>query len=332
VIIGQRAGLSVGHGDDLYHPVTSDDPSWIETVWFPFSIPDAGITVSVRIVAQPNRQLLGVTVAAWRGAGERLAAAVWNGPLDTTSTTLATQLDLRDVTFPNGLRHIVEEPLQRYRLVLGDVGAVTDVSDEAPPGELSLDVRFDAVMEPNPVAPEESPGMFLGHLEQPGRMTGVVVIAGQRHRVDCGTVRDRSWGPRLPRSDLRLGNAFGTADASCAFFAYVNPDPDGTERITGGFLLLDGQGAVIRRGLRSTVWDGTVPSAVTITATDALGRALSAEGRSLNSSANDAGNDVYAVLNLMEWTVEGRAGLPVIGENHDVWSRPAWIAAGRPEL
>jgi hypothetical protein len=89
---------------------------------------------------------------------------------------------------------------------------------------------------------------------------------------------------------------------------------------------------VIRHGLRETVWDGSVPSTVTITATDALGRSLRAVGRSLNSSANDAGNDIYAVLNLMRWSVDGRPDLVVTGENHDVWSKPAWLAAGRLEL
>ncbi len=331
MIVGMSHGLSVGHGDDLYHPVTSDDPAWIETVWFPFSIPEAGITVSTRIVAQPNRNLLGVTLAAWRGAGERLGAAVWNGPFETDA---GDRPDLRDVTFPNGLRHVVEEPLQRYHIhrAAVDGAGIGGGGGGGAGGDISLDVRFEAVMEPNPVAPEESPGMFLGHLEQPGRMTGHVVIRGERHPVDCGTVRDRSWGPRQPRSDLRLGNAFGTADASCAFFAYVNPGVDGTEHITGGYLLLEGQGAVIRRGLRSTTWDGPVPSSVVVEATDALGRTLRAEGRSVNSSANDAGNDVYAVLNLMAWNVEGRPGLVVTGENHDVWSKPAWLAAGRPEL
>ncbi len=325
MIVGIAHGLSVGHGDDLYHPVTSDDPTWIETVWFPFSIPDAGITVSTRIVAQPNRNLLGVTVAAWRGAGERLAATVWNGPFEPES---GARPDLRDVTFANGLRLVVEEPLQRYRLHRD----VPETGGGIGGGDIGLDVRFEAVMEPHPVAPEESPGMFLGHLEQPGRMTGHVFIRGQRYSVDCGTVRDRSWGPRQPRSDLRLGNAFGTADASCAFFAYVNPGDDGTEHITGGYLLLDGQGATIRRGQRSTTWDDTVPASVVVEASDALGRSLVARGLSLNSVANDAGNDVYAVLNLMTWEIEGRTGALVTGENHDVWSKSAWLAAGRAEL
>lgn len=46
--------------------------------------------------------------------------------------------------------------------------------------------------------------------------------------------------------------------------------------------------------------------------------------------ASNAGNGVYAVLNLIEWVHED--GRITWGENHDVWSEKAWLAAGRPKL
>ena len=64
-------------------------------------------------------------------------------------------------------------------------------------------------------------------------------------------------------------------------------------------------------------------------ATDAAGRVLQAQGECVNVMASNAGNGVYAVLNLVKWRLEGGV---CWGENHDVWSETAWLAAGRPKL
>ena len=306
MIAGLPPGLSVSEDDDRAHPVTSADPSWIETVWFPFFV--GAVTVHARVVLRP-------------GAGDQIATVrAWgpDGPVaERTDHMALTELpDLRDARWGDGLHLRCLEPLRRYRLTLdGD--------------DLSFDVTFDAVMEPNPVSPDESPGMFLGHLEQPGRISGTLVLHGERHDVDCGSVRDRSWGPRSAIPGVRLGNAFGTADERLAFFAYVRPD-DEVERITGGFLLLDGEAATVVGGRRVTTWAGQVPERVRVELDDALGRRCVVDGRCRNASAVDAGHGVYAVINLVEWTADG--GPASVGENHDVWSRESWLAAGRRPL
>ena len=35
MIVGNDRELHVSPADDGFHPPTSDDPTWIETVWFP---------------------------------------------------------------------------------------------------------------------------------------------------------------------------------------------------------------------------------------------------------------------------------------------------------
>ena len=114
--------------------------------------------------------------------------------------------------------------------------------------------------------------MFEGPLEQPGRVVGRVRIGEREYPVDCGSVRDRSWGPREMRSELRLGNAHGTSRAGNAFFAYVTPDARGVERITSGYLLRDGRAARVLAGERQTEWDGNHPRSVRLDLHDALGR------------------------------------------------------------
>ena len=215
-IVGNPPEPTVSADDDGFHPPTSDDPTWIETVWFPFWLPELGASIHTRVWFRPNEGLQGGAVTAWKGENRYLAHDSW-------TEELATPPDLRDLEMAGRFRLEVVEPLRTYR--------VTHTSEH-----IDVEVTFRALMEPNPVAPEESPGMFAGHLEQPGRVQGRVRLADRWFDVDCGSVRDRSWGPRTMRPGLRLGNAHGTTVDGTAFFAYVNPDPDGpTERITSGY-------------------------------------------------------------------------------------------------
>ncbi len=312
MIAGQDPALAVSPEDDDFHRPTSSDPSWIETVWFPFWIPEEGISVYARIWFRPNTGEQGGAVHAWRGTSEVLAYDGWTERFEGFR-------DLRDLTLARGFHLTCEVPLSRYRIV-----------HQGP--RIEVDVTFDARMEPNPVAPEESPGMFAGHLEQPGRVRGRIRIAEREYAIDCGSVRDRSWGPREMRSDLRLGNAHGTSREGDAFFAYVNPDARGIERITSGYWLRGGVAARIIAGERRTEWEGSHPRAVAVELHDVLGRSARLQGRVANRQAVDAGHEIYAVLNLVEWQLEGDRTDDLWGENHDIWSRTAWLAAGRPAL
>lgn len=309
-IEGNPPELTVGPADDGFHPPTSDDPTWIETAWFPFWLPELDASVHVRVWFRPNEGVKGGAVSAWRGENRYLAHDSWTGELTGVP-------DLRDLRSDHGFHLECVEPLDTYRLRHRTDG-------------LELDVTFRALMEPNPVAPEESPGMFAGHLEQPGLVRGRVRLRDDWFDVDCASVRDRSWGPRTMRPGLRLGNAHGTAVDGRGFFVYVNPGPDGRDLITGGYHLRDGRAARLVDGERHTELDGDFPAGVAIDATDALGRRLRVRGECRNRQSVDAGHDLYAVLNLVRWELP--EGGVAWGENHDIWSRQDWIAAGRSPL
>ena len=307
-MIGADPELHVTAEDDAFHPPDSGDPSWIETVWFPMWVPDEAMTVYARLWFSPNLGKQGGAITGWRGAGQGLFGDVWTEDFGGAP-------DLRDLELANGFRLECLEPLQRYRL-------------RHRSERVELDATFEAILTAHGVSPEESPGMFQGHFEQPGRVRGELRFRGRSHRIDCYSVRDRSWGPRAPRQDLRLGNAHGTAEGF-AFFAYVNPAPDGREVVTSGYLLRDGTAAAVRSGLRETEWKDEVPSALALSLADAAGRSLRLRGECVNHAARNAGNGVYAVLNLVRWEHDGGVAW---GENHDVWSEAAWLAAGRKAL
>lgn len=317
-MIGRDPALIVRPEDDGFHSPTCADPSWIETLWFPFWIPEEAISASVRIWFNPNVPAAerggklgqqGGTAAGWQAESKGLFGDRW-------AEDFTPEPNLLDFRVGERLHIECEQPLSRYR-----------IRHTGP--HSSLDVTFEAIMPPNPVAPEESPGMFAGHFEQAGHVTGELVVGGERRDIDCYSIRDRSWGPREMPEEIRLGNAHGTS-ASHAFFLYVNPLTDGTERITSGYLLKDGVEAAIVEGVRNTELRDGLPVSVSVEAKDAAGRTLRARGECKNVMASNAGNGVYAVLNLIEWVHDD--GRITWGENHDVWSEKAWLMAGRPKL
>jgi hypothetical protein len=309
-IVGNDPHLTVDVADDDFHRPSVDDPSWIETAWFPFWLPELGASASARLWFRPNAGVQGGAVHAWHGEGRTLGHDGWTEPFTGFG-------DLRDLRLANGFHLECLEPLTAYR--------IRHTSEH-----IDLDITFRALMEPNPVDPSESPGMFLGHLEQPGRVTGTVRLRDRTHTVDCASVRDRSWGPRTMRDGLRIGNAHGTAVDGRAFFAYVNPDAEGVELITSGYWFDGRQAARLVRGLRTSERDGDFAHTVTVEAEDALGRRLVARGRCRNRQAVDAGSGLYAVLHLVEWDLGGEPA--AWGENHDIWSKNDWIATGRAPL
>ena len=307
-MIGRDPKLTVGVEDDAYHVPTSTDASWIETMWFPFWAPEESLSASVRVWFSPNAGKQGGAVAGWQGNSKGLFGDRWTDDF----TGAPNLLNLRT---SSGLHIECLKPLEHFRL-----RHKTENS--------SLSIEFEAIMPPNPVAPEESRGMFAGHFEQAGHVTGEVSFRDCRLEIDCYSIRDRSWGPRQMPDELRLGNAHGTAEG-VGFFLYVNPTPDGVERITSGYLMRDGVEAAIVSGVRETVLRDGLPLEVRIEAIDAAGRSLEARGECVNVMASNAGNGVYAILNLVKW--RGKDGV-CWGENHDVWSERAWLAAGRPKL
>src|SRR5262249_17972747 len=145
--------------------------------------------------------------------------------------------ELSDCRLPTGVAIKVIEPCMRYALGYDD-------------GErLRATLRFDGVMPPEPLTAVGSTFGNAHHFDQFGRVTGELVLHGERIAIDCIGMRDRTWGRRPEDRPRQAAYVTGAADAAHGFLAVTNPRPDG-DRVAYGFLRRDGRTAGLADGER----------------------------------------------------------------------------------
>src|SRR3954454_20048299 len=172
-----HATVAVDH--DAFHVPDDRHPWWQESAWFTFFVPQRRGSCTVYPWIRPNQARLGGGVMIWDDHGRHPWDALhwsyeWNHPYPEIG-------DLRSVTFPNGVSLTCVEPSRRYRL-----------GYEAP--GCTIDVSWDATSDPHVISSGDyDNGAFAGHLDQQGRVTGTITVAGERLDVDCYATRDRSW-------------------------------------------------------------------------------------------------------------------------------------------
>jgi len=315
--------------DDDFHDEVMSDRWWeTETSWFSWSVPERRLAGWAYHQSRPNAGLCNGGVWVWDGTG----AWSWELPYHAHYSGLRlhprADRDLRDYTWPTGVRVRTLAPLTRYA-----------VDYDAQP-DLEVHLEFDAIMAPNPHPVGVAPFVKGTHFDQPGHVTGTMVLRGEHIAIDCYAVRDRSWGPRpagpprrrppatgaagAPPAPARprtggIGYCFGTAGPRDAWLTYSVPDLDG-DPVVCGFFLRDGEYAHVLAGERRVLVDAETgwPVRIDVEAVDDLGRELSVTGDALSRHWRGLGGDT-----LMAWRWNGAEG---VGEDQSYFSKPVWLA------
>ena len=323
----ENAGPPLTPEDDAFHP--HSDHWWeTETAWFAFSVPER------QLGGWLYNQVLAVQGVCNGGAW------VWDSSdapalyeLNHRGLPLDPGLDLRDVSLPNGNSITVLEPLTTYHLRYRD------------PGSFEADLVFDGIMAPHSHPLGVAPFWKGRHFDQAGRVRGEIVLHGETIAVDCVAGRDRSWGPRplgpdprkprrayapTPprprRPDTGIGYSFASALPAESFLVYTQPHEDGSDDLTAGYLVHEGEYAPLVSGRREVTFDRATRwiDCIEVEAVDELGRELRAEGR-LVSRHGPAG--APSGTGLFQWTWNGIEGW---GEDQSYCSDAVWLAVGAP--
>jgi len=299
--------------DDSFHFDILSHRWWeTETAWFSFCCPERKLGGWLYSMFRPN---IG-TVAGGCWIWDASAHLPWEVAYSTNYTALRIPQgqDLTDIALPTGVTIKAIEPLTRYRL---------GYHEEE---RLSLDLTYEAVMPPRALHKADSPFKSLNHFDQFGRVTGEIVLHGERIAIDCISMRDRSWGPRPEHRPGRSAYVTGAASAKDAFLAGTKWNDD-TDPIAYGFMIRDGEIGDLVSGRRIVERDpaqGWV-TRITIEARDEFGRDLLAVGERLSGIIINRHSFIDS-NGLIAWTINGKQGH---GEDQDMWPVHRWSAFRR---
>lgn len=294
--------------DDHFHFEEMGEDWWAtETAWFSFHHPERRLGGWLYTMVRPN---IG-TVAGGAWVWDDTANLPWEVPYSANYTALELPdgADLADCRLPTGVSMRVLEPCTRYALRVED-------------GErLQADLVFDAVMPPEPLTATGSTFGSAHHFDQFGRVTGEVVLHGERIAIDCIGMRDRTWGRRPENRPRQAAYVTGAVDGEHAFLAVTNATEDG-ERVAYGFLRRDGETVSLAEGERRVERDPEIGwmTRIELSARDAEGRALEATGTPVSRIVLNR-HTFIDINSLVRWDVDGHTGW---GEDQDMWPVHRW--------
>ena len=311
-------GAAFTPADDRLHAI-GDDWWATETAWFSFHHPQRRLGGWLYTMIRPNIGTVAGGVWVWDDS----AWLPWDVPysVNYSALRLEPETDLRDVTLPTGVSIRVVEPAQSYALGYEDGD------------RLSLALRFDGIMAPEPLRAVGSTFGSAHHYDQFGRVTGHILLHGERIDIDCIAMRDRTWGRRPENRPRQAAYVTGATGPDEAFLAVTNP-ADGHDPIAYGFLRRDGRTVGLADGERvveRSDRDGWVEQVV-ITANDVEGRRLRAVGTPVNRMIVNR-HTFIDINSLVTWDVDGvpgrGAGTKGWGEDQDMWPVHAFAARQR---
>jgi hypothetical protein len=217
--------------------------------------------------------------------------------------------DLDDCHLPNGVSMRVIEPCMRYALGYDDGD------------RLQVRLQFDGVMPPQPLTAVGSTFGDAHHFDQLGRVTGELVLHGERIAIDCIGMRDRTWGVRPEDRPRQAAYVTAASNDGDGFLAVTNVR-DRHDAVAYGFLRRAGETLGLAGGERRVERDpgtGWV-TRIEIAARDSGGREFTAVGQSVSRIIVNR-HTFIDVNSLVHWNIDG---VEAWGEDQDRWPVHRW--------
>lgn len=305
-----------------FHPVPDGDPTWGETNFFGFYVPERNLCGSVYVV---TRRQLGVA-SSHIVFYDRVSLSRKDCVYLDCRQHLPVPEKLSDYALTNGLSVRSVDPPRDFEMrYLGTDGT-------------SLELQFEALMDPFDIqdhlpakggaGDRLTTSSYKGHFDMTGRLTGVLEIKGEQIPIDCVDTIDHSWGPKA-ENDKAM---------ACWMHAHFGPDyvlhaifmfdpaapPDQEYSFVSGYLLADGEVSPLANGHAIAARTDFLGVSMDITFTDSTGTAHRILGGAIAATNVPwfSSKDVHYALH--RWTtLDGRVGYGCVQESFqlDTWCR-----------
>ncbi len=219
--------------DDRFHFEEMGDAWWAtETAWFSFHDPQRRLGGWLYTMVRPNIGTVAGGAWIWDDAAHLPWEALYCA--NYSALQLPRDQDLDDCSFRTAFRSACSSRV----CVMS--------SATATPNALLAQLKFDAVMRPQPLTAVGSTFGNAHHFDQLGRVTGELVLHGERISIDCIGMRDRTWGMR-PEDRPRQAAYVTAASVDGNGFLAVTNVRDQRDAVAYGFLRRNGETTRPRR-------------------------------------------------------------------------------------
>lgn len=308
--------------DAEFHAVPPEhQTTWAETNYFPFFIPEAGLSGAIYNVFRPGLGICLSDVTIF----DRCARH-WEGLAYTDNQQhIPCPPSLTHYALRNGVDVEVLDAPQDYRIRYDGID------------DTSLTFEFRGLMRPqdfndpdqDPMAhPKAGSGgswdkAFDGHFDMTGHASGDLVLRGERHRIDCLATMDHSWGPRAERNNGSAVFLQAHFDRDLSINALLMLDPAAMERcgpLLHGYVMRNGQVRGLISGEGHSIRNGLFPDRFAVTLHDEDGQRYALEGSFETWAPWAPYASVLYYQGMVRWEHAGRIGT---GAYQEVLSRAA---------
>ncbi|MCK9285852.1 MAG: hypothetical protein M0P39_16410 [Rhodocyclaceae bacterium] len=182
-----------------YHNKQTTDPTYAETFFLIFSVPEESISGNAYVLVRPNVGAILSSIYVHKG----ICQNAWQADYADAPMHLKAPEKLSSFTLANGFGLSGSNEARDYRFQY-----------QGREGLCTFDLNFKGIMEPfDALDPDQNPmldkfasteeamgagdGWAQGHYDTIGHITGELSLYGKKYTVDCVDGLDRSWGPRM---------------------------------------------------------------------------------------------------------------------------------------
>ena len=294
--------------DALFHQPAYRDPTWLETNWWSFLIPEENLRCHIYTGFRTNLGVVFSQVQVWsKDSFSLLDFDYWDSQVHLP----LPPHNLDHYSLANGLEVRMDIPLETYSVSYhghGDTHFEIDYRALMPAVDSRETTTSSGLDFSHFHAVKPALSGSVGHIDQTMAATGEAVIRGKRYKIDFPTNRDHSWSPRPERSHGRGYFDEGYFSEDHFFHVQTFNEREDVGEVTNGYIMDRGDLLTIKSGVGRYVMDGWRTMKLEYELEDERGKTHRFSGEPTAFTYLPTWRNQYNNAAVVKWTSEGEVG------------------------